>query len=84
KAAPYILIFATDRESLQKNGRGKENWTKWTYVAVGAMTQQIYLAADSLGIGCRYIESMDRELARRILSLPADEEPVCLFPLGKR
>lgn len=84
KVAPCILVFVSDRTSLKERGRMSEHWAKWTYVAAGAMTQQIYLAADSLGIGARYVEGMDAPLLRSLLSIPEDEEPICIMPLGKR
>ncbi|MDR1534917.1 MAG: nitroreductase family protein [Planctomycetota bacterium] len=84
RVVPYILIFVSDRTSLVKNGRAREVWSKWTHAAAGAMTQQIYLAADSIGIGARYVESMDVDLLRKSLAIPADEEPICVMPIGKR
>jgi nitroreductase len=48
------------------------------------MTQQLYLVADSLGIGARYAETMDVNFVRKTLNIPADEEPICIFALGKR
>ena len=83
-SAPYTLIFASDRTSLKNNGRGQENWAKWTHVAVGAMTQQLYLVADALGIGARYLQSLNADFVRKISALPEDEEIICIFPLGKR
>lgn len=84
KAASHILIFVTDREPLERIGRLSESWDEWMDVAVGAMTQNAYLAADSLGIGARYIGIMDVDFLRSALSIPAGEKPVCLLPLGKR
>ncbi|MDR2392345.1 MAG: nitroreductase family protein [Planctomycetota bacterium] len=84
KVAPCVLVFVSDRTSLRERGRMDEHWAKWTHAAAGAMTQQIYLAADSLGIGARYVEGMDVGLLRSALSIPDDEEPICIMPLGKR
>ncbi|MDR1164152.1 MAG: nitroreductase family protein, partial [Candidatus Accumulibacter sp.] len=64
-SAPYTLIFASNRTPLKENGRGKENWAKWTHVAVGAMTQQVYLTADALDIGARYLQSLDADFIRK-------------------
>jgi hypothetical protein len=83
-AASYIFIFVSNKDSLKKKGGSSQNWAKWTHVATGAMTQQLYLVADSLGIGARYAETMDVNFVRKTLNIPADEEPICIFALGKR
>ncbi|MDR0441240.1 MAG: nitroreductase family protein [Candidatus Accumulibacter sp.] len=83
-AASHIFIFVSNKDSLKKRGGSQQHWAKWTHVATGAMTQQVYLAADSLGIGARYAETMDTRLVRETLNIPADEEPICIFALGKR
>ncbi|MDR3221944.1 MAG: nitroreductase family protein [Candidatus Accumulibacter sp.] len=83
-AASYIFIFVSNRASLKKGGGSTQHWAKWTHVATGAMTQQLYLVADSLGIGARYAETMDVNFVRQTLNIPADEEPICVFALGKR
>jgi nitroreductase len=83
-AASHVFIFVSNRGSLKKSGGSQQHWTKWTHVATGAMTQQVYLVSDSLGIGARYLETMDTQFVRETLNIPADEEPVCIFTLGKR
>jgi nitroreductase len=83
-AASHILIFVSNRNSLKQRGGSPQHWAKWTHAATGAMTQQLYLVSDSLGIGARYAETMDVNLVRQTLDIPADEEPICIFALGKR
>ncbi|GHU38715.1 hypothetical protein AGMMS50256_38190 [Betaproteobacteria bacterium] len=83
-AASHIFIFVSNKASLKKKGGSSQNWAKWTHVATGAMTQQLYLVSDSLDIGARYAETMDVDFVRKTLSIPADEEPICIFALGKR
>lgn len=81
--APYILIFVTDGKSIGsfKNVRAAEDWAQ---VAVGAMTQNVYLAAEALGIGTRYMASLKEDAVRTACALDADDVPVCILPLGKR
>ncbi|MDR2613923.1 MAG: nitroreductase family protein [Candidatus Accumulibacter sp.] len=83
-AAPYLFIFVSNTSSLKKRGNSSPHWAKWTHVATGAMTQQLYLASDSLEIGARYAETMDVDFVRKTLNIPASEEPICVFALGKR
>jgi nitroreductase len=80
--ASHVLVFVTDGKALGSfnNNRGEE----WAYVAVGAMTQNVYLAADALGIGVRYIASLSSDVARTSLRLAEGDIPVCIMPIGKR
>jgi nitroreductase len=83
-AASHIFVFVSNRTPLKNRGGSSQHWAKWTHVATGAMTEHLYLVADSLGIGARYAETMDTNLIRQTLDIPADEEPICVFALGKR
>jgi nitroreductase len=80
--ASYVLIFVTDGKALGNlnNPRAEE----WARVAVGAMTQNVYLAADSLNIGVRYIASLSADVARASLKLEEGDVPLCIVPIGKR
>jgi nitroreductase len=81
--ASHVLVFVTDGKGLgnfNNNSRAQE----WGYVAVGAMTQNVYLAADALGVGVRYIASLSPEVARTSLQLAEGDVPVCIMPIGKR
>jgi nitroreductase len=83
-AASHVFVFVSNKNSLKERGGIPTHWAKWTHVATGAMTQQLYLVSDSLGIGVRYAETMDVKFVRETLGIPADEEPICIFALGKR
>ncbi|MDR1935712.1 MAG: nitroreductase family protein [Candidatus Accumulibacter sp.] len=83
-AASHIFIFVSNKDSLKKKGGSPQHWAKWTHVATGAMTQQLYLVSDTLEIGARYAETMDVNFVRKTLDIAADEEPICVFALGKR
>jgi nitroreductase len=79
--ASHVLIFVIDGAAVEGFGaRGAE----WGYVAVGAMTQNVYLAAEALGIGARYMASLSTDVARAALKLGAKDIPACIMPVGKR
>ena len=80
--ASYILVFVIDGEAVGKfdGTRGAE----WGQVAVGAMTQDVYLAAEALNIGVRYMASMKADAVRSLLKLADSDTPVCIMPMGKR
>jgi nitroreductase len=73
--APYILIFVT---------RGKSGGAAFGQALAGAMTQNVYLAAQSLNIGARFMATMQQDFVRRELKLADDDVPVNIMPLGKK
>jgi nitroreductase len=54
------------------------------YTAAGAMSQNIYLAADALGISTRYMVSMKTDAVIKELRLDAADTPICIMPIAKR
>jgi nitroreductase len=79
--ASHVLIFVIDGTAVDGFGdRGAD----WGYVAIGAMTQNVYLAAEALGIGARYMASLSADVAREALELGAKDIPACIMPIGKR
>ncbi|MDD4159324.1 MAG: nitroreductase family protein [Synergistaceae bacterium] len=72
--APCIFIFAT-------KGSGPRI-ERWAEVAVGAMTQNVYLAAGALGIKIRYIQSFNRESLINILNLGPLSRIIAIMPAG--
>jgi nitroreductase len=83
KTSPAVLILVSDTDDLGTMGRFNEG-NALAYTAAGAMSQNAYLAADSLGISTRYMVSMNLEGVRRELKLKGSETPLCIMPLGKR
>lgn len=72
--SPVVLVFVA------------ESGTKLdiAYIASGAMTQNIYLAAESLAIEGRYVISMDETQLRDALKLKPDEKLLNLMLIGKK
>jgi nitroreductase len=81
RTVPCILILVADAEGLA--GFREPDRTAFAYVAAGAMTQDIYLAAAALGVGARYIHSMNVEAISEALALEEGAFPLCLMLLGK-
>lgn len=79
--APTILILVSDKKGL--SNFEEPDRTAFAWVAVGAMTQDIYLASAALGLGTRYIHSMNEDEIRTVLALDEGEIPLCLMMLGK-
>jgi len=74
-AAPYILIFVID---------GKSGGAAFGQALAGAMTQNVYLAAQSLNIGARFMATMNQDFVRKELKLAGEDVPVNIMPLGKK
>jgi nitroreductase len=78
-----VLVFVTAAEGLGSMARLNEG-NALAYIATGAMSQNIYLAADSLGISTRYMVSMKLDGVKKELKLGGSAEPLCILPLGGR
>jgi len=74
-SAPYILVFVI---------KGKESGAVFGQALVGAMTQNVYLASQSLNIAARFMATMQQDVVRRELKLADEDVAVSIMPLGKR
>lgn len=82
RRAAYALIFVTDNKALAEyNNNEKAN--NFSQMAVGAMSQNIYLAAAALKLNVRYIHSIKPEIIIDELMLPDGDLPIGLMLLGK-
>jgi hypothetical protein len=83
KDAGTVLILVSDTNDLGAMGRLNVG-NSLAYTAAGAMSQNIYLAADALGISTRYMVSMNVDGVKSELKLKNTDAPLCILPLGKR
>jgi len=79
--ASHVLIFVQDMKAFEPFGG---RWVEFGSVAAGAMTQNIYLAAEALGIGTRYMVNLNADVIRSMCGLDAVDVPLCIMPIGKR
>jgi len=81
--ASHVLIFVQDTKALEAFGaRGAD--LGFGAAAVGAMTQSVYLAAEALGIGTRYMVNLNPDVIRAICGFDPADVPLCIMPIGKR
>ncbi len=82
-AAP-LLIAVCGR--LKRSGYYKEKartkFDDWFMFDLGLATQNLCLAAHSLGLGTVIVGMFDHDAAKKILRLPEEHEVVVLMPLG--
>lgn len=82
RRAAYSLIFVSDSQILAEfNKEGNAN--NFSQITVGAMSQNIYLAAAGLKLNVRYIHSIKPEIIQKELNLNEGDQPIGLMLLGK-
>ncbi|MBW1972193.1 MAG: nitroreductase family protein [Deltaproteobacteria bacterium] len=83
KSAPVVLVMAA-KKGLSGFYKGKASTDKgdWFMFDVGLATQNLSLAAHSLGLGSVIVGLFDAKKAEKILNAPNDIAVVALIPLG--
>lgn len=80
EAPVVIVVCANENSSSQRYGaRGK---TLYCIQDTAAATQNIHLAAYSLGLGTCWVGAFKEEKAREILRIPEEIRPVAIIPVG--
>ncbi|SCB75600.1 Nitroreductase [Gilliamella bombicola] len=81
KRAAYSLIFVSDAHAF--TDINPEQIANFSYTAVGAMSQNAYLAATALKLSARYIHSIKPDVIIQELELPEGSKPLGMLLLGK-
>lgn len=80
--APALIFIVED--AAEKAKIMSDAWrNEFTILLAGAMSQNIYLAAQGVGVGARLVYSVDREAAHRLLKLPSGDKVFFAIVLGK-
>jgi SagB-type dehydrogenase family enzyme len=79
-AAVLVATAVYGRTSVKYGSRGN----RYVHMEVGHVAQNVYLQAQSLGLGTVIIGAFDDERVREVLELQADENPLALMPIGAR
>ncbi|MGY4706194.1 SagB/ThcOx family dehydrogenase [Candidatus Bipolaricaulota sp. J31] len=81
RAAPVcIVITAVYRRTTARYG---ERGVRYVHLEAGHVGQNIYLQAVALGLGTVAVGAFRDEEVAGLLELPADEEPLYIFPVGR-
>jgi SagB-type dehydrogenase family enzyme len=78
--APLSVFYSAVFE--RTTGRYGERGVNYVYIEVGHSAQNVYLQAESLGLGTCAIGAFTDGRVREVLRLPDDEVPVYLMPVG--
>lgn len=79
-AGAVIVITAVYRRTTSKYG---DRGIRYVHMEVGHAAQNVYLVAESLGIGTVVVGAFDDERMKRVIPMGADENPLALLPLGR-
>jgi nitroreductase len=73
--APCVLVFAVS---------GPIRVDSWAEIAAGAMSQNVYLAAQAQGLKTRYIQSFNKNAIIDAIQLSPVGRVICIMPVGRQ
>jgi len=81
KDAPVVIIIAAAYERTM--ARYGERGIRYVHMEAGHSAQNICLQAVSLGLGSVVVGAFNDESVKRVFSLPQNESPLYLMPIGR-
>lgn len=79
--APVVIIVCADEERASK-AYGERGRTLYCIQDTAAATQNIHLAAHSLGLGTCWVGAFDESKVGEIIAAPQGVRPVVMIPVG--
>jgi len=79
-AAPLVLVLTADYP--RTTGRYGQRGIRYVHMEAGHAGQNVHLQSEALGLGTCMIGAFDDEAVRKVLSLPAEEPPLYIMPVG--
>ena len=79
-AAAVTLIFVA--EFARTTGRYGQRGIRYVYMEAGHAAQNVYLQAESLGLGSVAVGAFDDASVSQVLELPSHLEPLYMVPVG--
>lgn len=80
--APVNLVFTGIFERTTQ--KYKERGIRYVFMEAGHAAQNVYLQAQSLGLGTVTVGAFDDEAIKEILKLKKEETPLYIMPLGRK
>src|ERR1035437_1742166 len=81
KDAPVTIAIAAVYERTAR--KYKQRAERYVHMEVGHAAQNVHLQAVALDLGTVVVGAFDDAEVKRVLTLAANEEPLCLMPLSK-
>jgi SagB-type dehydrogenase family enzyme len=82
RKAPAVIAIAAVLE--RTAGKYSARARRYVDMEVGAVTQNVHLEAAALGLGTVIVGAFEDAAVKRVLGLPAGEDPLALMPVGRR
>ena len=79
--APVTMVLAAVYERTARKYRQRAE--RYVDMEAGHAAQNVHLQAVALDLGTVVVGAFDDAEVKRVLSLAANEQPVCLMPLGR-
>jgi SagB-type dehydrogenase family enzyme len=79
--APVTIVIAAIYERTVR--KYKQRAERYVHMEVGHVAQNVHLQAVALELGTVEVGAFDDAEVKRVLTLAANEEPLCLMPVGK-
>lgn len=79
--APVVIVVCVD-EAQSSQGYGNRGATLYCIQDTAAATQNVLLAAHSLGLGTCWVGAFREELVRKALNMPINVRPGAIIPVG--
>jgi SagB-type dehydrogenase family enzyme len=79
--APVTVAIAAVYERTAR--KYKQRAERYVHMEVGHAAQNVHLQAVALDLGTVVVGAFDDTEVKRVLTLAANEEPLCLMPVGK-
>ena len=82
RRAPAVLVIAAvyDRSKRKYGRRG----IRYSHIEVGHSAQNVYLQAETLGLGTVIVGAFHDDEVQTVLGLPGDHKPLALMPVGRK
>jgi SagB-type dehydrogenase family enzyme len=80
--AAVSIIFAAVYE--RTTSRYGERGIRYVHIDVGHAAENVHLQAEALGFGSCPVGAFDDDAVAEVLSLPAEQKPVYIVPVGVR
>ena len=79
--APAVIVIAGvfERTTVKYGNRG----IQYVHMEVGSAAENVYLQAESLGLGTVFIGAFQDDQVSQLLNLDRQEQPLCIMPVGK-
>ena len=75
-----VIFSAIEKKTSWKYG---QRGIRYIHIEVGHSAQNVFLQAQSLGLGAAVVGAFDDSRIEKILNLPAGEQVLYLMPVGR-